>query len=69
MARITASVYTSHVPAIGAALDMGKTQEPYWQPVFAGYEYSKEWLRQNTPDVIFLAVSYTHLTLPTKRIV
>ena len=25
MARITASVYTSHVPAIGAALDLGKT--------------------------------------------
>jgi len=54
MARITASVYTSHVPAIGAAVDMGKTQEPYWQPVFAGYEYSKEWMKQNTPDVIFL---------------
>ncbi len=54
MARITASVYTSHVPAIGAALDMGKTQEPYWQPVFTGYEYSKEWMKRNTPDVIFL---------------
>ena len=27
-------VYTSHVPAIGAAMDLGKTQEPYWQPVF-----------------------------------
>ena len=54
MARITASVFTSHVPAIGAALDMGKTQEPYWQPVFAGYDYSKEWMKQNTPDVIFL---------------
>ena len=54
MARITASVFTSHVPAIVAALDMGKTQEPYWQPVFAGYEYSKEWMKQNTPDVIFL---------------
>ena len=40
MARITASVYTSHVPAIGAALDLGKTAEPYWQPVFKGYEYS-----------------------------
>ena len=25
VARITASVYTSHVPAIGAALDLGKT--------------------------------------------
>jgi protocatechuate 4,5-dioxygenase beta chain len=54
MARITASVYTSHVPAIGAALDLGKTHEPYWQKVFAGYEYSKQWLRENRPDVIFL---------------
>ena len=27
MARITASVYTSHVPAIGAAMDLGKTDE------------------------------------------
>jgi protocatechuate 4,5-dioxygenase beta chain len=54
MARITASVYTSHVPAIGAALDLGKTQEPYWQPVFKGYEYSKQWLKDNKPDVIFL---------------
>ncbi len=54
MARITASVYTSHVPAIGAALDQGKTQEPYWQPVFAGYERSKAWMREQQPDVIFL---------------
>ena len=54
MAHITASVYTSHVPAIGAALDLGKSGEPYWQKVFAGYEFSKQWLRENTPDVIFL---------------
>ena len=54
MARITASVYTSHVPAIGAALDLGKSQEPYWQPVFKGYEPSKQWMADNTPDVIFL---------------
>ena len=54
MARITASVYTSHVPAIGAALDLGKTQEPYWQPLFKGYEPSKQWMKENTPDVIFL---------------
>jgi gallate dioxygenase len=32
MARITASVFTSHVPAIGAAMDLGKTQEAYWRP-------------------------------------
>ena len=54
MAKITASVYTSHVPAIGAALDLGKTHEPYWQPVFEGYEYGKQWMKDNKPDVIFL---------------
>ncbi|NIC40298.1 class III extradiol dioxygenase subunit beta [Aquabacterium sp. A08] len=54
MARITASVYTSHVPAIGAAMDLGKTQEDYWKPLFAGYDYSKQWMKENKPDVIFL---------------
>ena len=54
MAKITASVYTSHVPAIGAALDHGKSGEPYWQPVFHGYEFSKQWMKDNKPDVIFL---------------
>jgi protocatechuate 4,5-dioxygenase beta chain len=54
MARITASVYTSHVPAIGAALDLGKTQEPYWQPVFQGYEFGKQWMKDHKPDVILL---------------
>ena len=53
-ARITASVYTSHVPAIGAALDLGKSGEPYWQPLFKGYDYSKQWMKGNQPDVIFL---------------
>lgn len=54
MARITASVYTSHVPAIGAALDLGKAQEPYWKPLFAGFDFSKQWMREHKPDVIFL---------------
>lgn len=54
MARITASVYTSHVPAIGAAMDLGKTQEPYWQKVFAGYDFSRQWIKDNQPDVVFL---------------
>ncbi len=54
MAHISASVFTSHVPAIGAALDLGKLAEPYWQPVFAGYDFSKQWMKDNKPDVIFL---------------
>ena len=54
MAKITASVYTSHVPAIGAAWDLGKKDEPYWKKVFDGYEFSKQWHKDNKPDVVFL---------------
>lgn len=54
MALITAGITTSHVPAIGAAIDLGKTQEPYWAPLFAGYELSKRWIVANMPDVVFL---------------
>jgi protocatechuate 4,5-dioxygenase beta chain len=54
MAKISASVYTSHVPAIGAAMDLGKTAEPYWQKVFDGYKFSRQWMQENKPDVVFL---------------
>jgi protocatechuate 4,5-dioxygenase beta chain len=54
MARITAGIATSHVPAIGAAIDLGKTQEDYWAPVFAGYEWVKEWIKGEMPDVVIL---------------
>ena len=54
MARITAGVTTSHVPALGAMIDQGRTQEPYWKPVFAGYDFSKRWIAQAKPDVVFL---------------
>ena len=54
MAKITASVYTSHVPAVGAAFDLKKTDQPYWKVVFDGYESSKKWMKENTPDVVFL---------------
>jgi protocatechuate 4,5-dioxygenase, beta chain len=54
MARIVAGVATSHIPAVGAAIDLGKTGEPYWQPVFKGYEFSKKWIAEQKPDVIVL---------------
>jgi protocatechuate 4,5-dioxygenase beta chain len=54
MARISGGVCTSHVPAIGAAIDQGKTQDPYWAPLFAGYKFSKRWIAEQAPDVIFL---------------
>ena len=54
MARITAGVATSHVPAIGAAIDNQKTGTDYWRPLFAGYEPSKRWMAAHTPDVVIL---------------
>jgi protocatechuate 4,5-dioxygenase, beta chain len=54
VADIIAGVATSHVPAIGAAIDLGKTQEPYWAPLFKGYEASKKWIAEVKPDVIIL---------------
>ena len=54
MARIIASVNCSHVPAIGAAADLGKTEEPYWKPIFQGFEFSKRWIADLKPDVVIL---------------
>ena len=54
MAKITAGVATSHVPAIGAALDLGKSADPYWKPLFDGYEFSRHWIETEKPDVVFL---------------
>jgi protocatechuate 4,5-dioxygenase beta chain len=51
VATIIAGVGSSHVPAIGAALDNGKTEEPYWKRVFSGFEKSKEWMAKTKPDV------------------
>jgi protocatechuate 4,5-dioxygenase beta chain len=54
MARVTAGVTTSHVPAIGVAIDNGLTDTDYWRPLFAGYEWSKKWIAEARPDVIVL---------------
>ena len=54
MARITAGVATSHIPAIGATIDLGKSEDAYWQPVFAGYQWTKSWEVDQKPDVIIL---------------
>jgi protocatechuate 4,5-dioxygenase beta chain len=59
VAKIIAGVSSSHVPAIGAAIDNGKMQEPYWQRVFSGFERSKEWMAKTQPDVV-IAVYNDH---------
>ena len=70
MARVTASVYTSHVPAIGVAMDLNRTDEDYWRPLFAGYRTSRQWAAENIPDAIVLvyndhATSFSLDFIPT----
>ena len=42
------------MPAIGAAIDNGLTNNDYWKPVFAGYDFAKKWITQQKPDVVLL---------------
>lgn len=54
MAKIIAGVGTSHVPAIGAAIDNGKTHEPYWQPLMKGIQPARDWMQKTKPDVCII---------------
>jgi protocatechuate 4,5-dioxygenase, beta chain len=68
--KVTAGIACSHVPAIGAAMDLGKTQEPYWAPLFAGFEPTRRYMAAHTPDVVFLvyndhATSFSMDFIPT----
>jgi protocatechuate 4,5-dioxygenase, beta chain len=53
-AHVSATVYTSHVPAMGVAMDLDRTGDPYWAPLFAGYEDSRAWIAAHMPDVVVL---------------
>jgi protocatechuate 4,5-dioxygenase, beta chain len=55
MAEILYGVASSHVPAIGAAIDKGKEDTAYWKPLFEGYEGARKWMADADPDVLILA--------------
>jgi len=54
MARITAGIGSSHVPLLGVAVDQGKTRDEYFGPIFAGYDWTREWEKEQKPDVVIL---------------
>jgi len=54
MAIITAGVASSHVPLLGVASDFGKDADDYFGPIFAGYEWTREWEKAEKPDVVIL---------------
>jgi len=55
MADILYGVASSHVPAIGVAIDKGREDTPYWRPLFDGYAGARKWMADAEPDVIILA--------------
>jgi len=70
VAKILAGIATSHVPAIGVAMDQRKTHEPYWQPVFRGFERSRQWISALQPDVAIVvyndhATAFSLEVIPT----
>lgn len=70
MAKVIAGIGTSHVPAIGAAIDHGKPEKSYWQPFFKGIQPAREWMAKAQPDVCLIvyndhASAFSLETIPT----
>jgi protocatechuate 4,5-dioxygenase beta chain len=51
MAELVGAIGTSHIPAVGVAIDKGRTQEPYWKPYFDKLPPAREWMAKVNPDV------------------
>jgi hypothetical protein len=51
MAEIVGGVGTSHIPAVGVAIDKGKTRDPYWAPYFDKLPPAQKWIADVDPDV------------------
>jgi protocatechuate 4,5-dioxygenase beta chain len=70
VADLFAGLACSHVPAIGAAWDNGKSSDPYWKPVFSGFDFAKQWVAVEKPDVVILvyndhATAFSLEVIPT----
>ncbi len=64
MAKIVAGIGTSHVPAIGVAMDTGITNQPYWKDLFSGYGPAREWIKKTKPDVVIVIYNDHCVALP-----
>jgi len=54
MATIVGAITTSHVPAIGRAIDRKLQDDPYWKPFFDGFPPVRKWLAEARPDIAVL---------------
>lgn len=51
MAELVGAIGTSHIPAVGVAIDKGRTQDDYWKPYFDKLPPAREWMAKVNPDV------------------
>lgn len=51
MAELIGGIGSSHVPAVGAAIDNHKHEEPYWAPFFEKIAPARAWMAEAQPDV------------------
>ena len=51
MAELVGAIGASHIPAVGVAIDKGRTREPYWAPYFDKMPPLRAWIADVNPDV------------------
>jgi protocatechuate 4,5-dioxygenase beta chain len=51
VAELVGAIGTSHIPAVGVAIDKGRTQDDYWKPYFDKLPPAREWMAKLDPDV------------------
>lgn len=54
MAKLIGGITTSHIPAIGVAMDKKLEDTPYFRDLFAIYPPIREWLQTEKPDIAVL---------------
>ena len=50
MATILGGITTSHIPAVGNAIQNELYDDPYWKPFFDGYPKVHAWIDEHKPD-------------------
>lgn len=50
-AHLVGGIGCSHVPAVGAAIDHHKQDDPYWTSFFDKIQPARDWMAEKNPDV------------------
>ncbi|MBN0989098.1 class III extradiol dioxygenase family protein [Amphritea pacifica] len=54
MAKIVGGIGSSHIPAIGVAMDKGLEDTPYWRDFFQSYVPLRKWFNEVDPDILVI---------------